>query len=263
MAYLQVTYPFQEWDPTLLFWQVIQQTIVVAFVLGMAITFWVKYVTKKRTKEVMTLSVAFTLLCLTFVAGTVPMVFALVDPSNFWIYGFPVWPGFQVWWTNLAYVLTTTSSVLVLWLTQMVFKRPHKYAVVGFACFVVIFDIWIFQPYGGVSVWAIMSGIPMGAMFFAINFTPWLYLLVSSEDIRKRASKGSSRHLLGFFSIGALFMILSYFMFGLRQILASRMDVHVFEILYWTFFILTAVFVYLGYASPEFLLKRLKKKYGE
>ncbi|NMC08413.1 MAG: hypothetical protein GYA24_24610 [Candidatus Lokiarchaeota archaeon] len=263
---LLATYPFSEVDPTILFGRVIQQTVVLAFVYVMAISFWLKYATKKKTREVLTLSTAFTLLATTLLAGTIPMVLALVDPASFWIYGLPVWPGFQLWWTNLAYITTTVASFLILLLTLFIFKRPHKFVVAAFGIFIFLFDIWIFQPYGGVSVWAIMNGIPMGAMFFGINFTPWIYLLVSSEGIRKKTSSRSYKHLLGLFSAGALSMIVSYFMFGLRQILASRLDpnvVQLFDILYWTFFVLTAVLVYLGYASPEFYVNWLKRRYDE
>ncbi len=263
MPIIQAAYPYEEWDLSVLNAQVIQQAVVIAFVIAVTCSFWIKYTTKKKTKEVLTLSFAFTLLSVSLIAGTIPMVFALVDPSNIWIFGLPVWPGFQLEWINFAYIATTTASFLILWLTNMVFRRPHKIVIVVFAACIVAFDIWIFRAYGGISVWDFMDGIPMGVMFFGINFTPWCYLLVSSEDIRRKATRKSDKRLLSLFSLGALWMLLSFFMFGLRQILASSMDVHVFDVLYWTFFVLTGVFIFLGYATPEFFMKWLKKRYGE
>jgi hypothetical protein len=252
---LLATVPYEEFDQTLLFYQMLIQLVSIGFMIVVSGMMWQKYL-ERKTKEILFVALYMTLFWIGLACGTIPIVLCLYARHFDLIFGIPLGNGLHLWWTNFSYLVISIATIFMFRFIQLLFRRPSKYSYIFFIGLNIIFNIW--SIYHGIFVYTPGSSsltLPMSGIYLFLGFQLWVSLFWLSAKDLKKIEPSPYRAGLKLISISALFMILGYVFYMLNVFISG------IGILVWGFYLITAVLLYLGFLLPPWFRKRLEKRY--
>lgn len=257
---MALDYPYQEWAPDVLLVYITVQIITTAVLGIISSLFWSKF-REKRSLELKMLGVFTIFMAVSFIIGMVPQVLALVAHDLPIINGIPVFfEDRRLWWTNLAYVFLSASTLCLFKFEQSIFQKPSQKIYWIYLILIVIFNIW--SIYHGIFV--VVPGVPsltlpLSILFLGLQFFVWGFLFFKAFHGCWRL--GPSIYKVGFqlITMSALCMMLSFIMYAVNVLLKTQ----IITILNFAFYIFTSFLIYLGYILPPWFRQKLAKKYPD
>lgn len=253
-------YPYQEWDQTDLFNQMIAEIIVIVMLAIISAILWQKYV-ERRTSEVKALSIGITSMSIAFLVALIPKFYALFDHENPWINGIPIfYHDYRLWWTNFSYLFIMVTNLAIMHFIYLVFKKPNVNVRYFFLGLNIIFNVW--SVYHGIFV--VVPGVasltlPMSIIFIVISFYLWFTLFWYAVDLYKRVDPSVFRQGILIIAISAFCSILAFIMYTFYSLL----KLFFLGRLYFMFIIFTCFLLYLGYVLPPWFRKLIEKRKKE
>lgn len=261
-------YPYHDQklnDPVYLFEELLFQSAVSIILLFLATMIFLKY-RKNHKPEVMNLALTFLFMGLSFASATIPMIFAFVAPYEDIINGIPIfYENMHFWWTNICYLLMAISVLFLLQFINVTFEEDNpRFLFWIFLGLVAIFSIW--DIYQGVVVHSLdttagsLPTVPWGIIFMIIGVIPWVLMMILAGKLYKRLDASVFKTGIKFIGYSALCTILSYVMFILGSFMTDTLIIKITDISYFSFFIFTAILLYVGYTLPPWFKKMIESR---
>nr|MDO8084497.1 hypothetical protein [Candidatus Sigynarchaeum springense] len=230
----------------------------------MSAELWRKYRTR-RTRVIYHLGMAFSLIGIGFLTGTLPIFIVLTFGDVPILNGIPVGEGMYLWWTNFSFAFVILANLFLFKFLQGLFDSPSQKFFYLFAVaniFLAILDVYrgIFVVIPGVNA----LSVEMGMIFFFIELVLWG--LIASKLFRsyRKIRPSIDRVSIITMAVGSVFMIVSLFMFALGNIIQGLViDGLIYATLllafYWLLIILTVFFIYIGFIRPDWFKALIRK----
>jgi hypothetical protein len=253
--------PYSEYDPFYLKIQIAAE-LLLTFELLIIVGFLIQRLIERKKPEIKYLIGVMLFLGLGVGFSAVPMILCLWAPQIELVYGVPLFIGeLRLWWSNVSYLLMTTSCFFLMCFTHIVFKKLSSRTLwiylildIGFNIWSIYYGIFVYQPQQA-SLTTIMAVYFLFLALFSWG-TLFHYARLDAKKLDPSIFK-TGLYLVGY---SALFTFIGYLIWAVSMITKTTQQLGP---MIWFLNCFTGFLLYLGYTLPNWFKKLLSKKYPD